>query len=1258
MKKFLSIMMAVLMFFTTVPSSVFAAGTLPGAVPEENYLINTNKYMTRLHTNINGEAEFELGFKVRFEGEEQDRFTAVMGENLLKNGQIRINNGKVWTFPEAGMKFATAKSKSSFLTINKEFIREFYQQDQFQVTVITPEGYQITTSEAIQNNMDAAEREAFENSLQTQQVDKTQLQEKITKLRELLTDGKKYPQAAVEAAQAALASAEAVSADPAATQEAVAAEVKKLDTALEGMKEETSGNKSAYTIDTKYTFLKNQYGSKVFRIDIKEFASGSDPAKQAFLDTATISINGTDFGSMKALGFTITNYYGFELADLTAIKSVIKADVLHVVLTEAGETTSFEVKNELTPEERGEIAGTEGTPEKDGNTIGATTAILVKSDDHSQPSMSGTTMKKEAEMLTDEQGAITMVLHFEPAVIMGILAYATDLKLNDGTTEFVMKEDNSAVCIATLPAFTENEKIFPGHIYSSVMDADVALKVQKPGETKPLAEALTEKIAEVETMLQNGKYYENTKLPVETALEAAKNTTDSLKSYTDLVKAVAGLKKIAEDPFSGDTVFHVGVVDTSIIGSKSIEPYAKVEIVGGKKVMTVHYNSYLDWDGEIYVEGITVLDTEGKEIPSEYKMDSHKNGTLTFEMPYVPASGLFDVKLTLGNGKEVVESEIQMDYANMHKGPFRQLLTDAIEKYGKYTAEDWNTRLDMAGKKDDFTTASWTVFEKALQKAQADLTSPSLTQDQIEKDIYELREARRNLVYLIQAGNGDTANAGIDGLNNPQAPYYSDTEKEYPEYVGWGGSKVIFGKDGDVYRVLDTGISESENTGRMLLMAENLRIRKPFTDRADDTEVRWKDSLLRQYMNGEFYNTAFSEIEKSAIAKTTINTMDYTDGFMGPPAKLPDTTVTTEDYIFAPDMQMLLNERYGFGSKDSRIVPSEYTLREVFIDMFGEYVTLGVSPKGRIAGTYSLASKKMEAPACMYVQTDQILMTVDAGTGIPQGMTSVQAIDTNLWKFVMLDESLKLEDQYQAEAKGNTVRIDMGDFSGTLMAVVVEGTDFRTGKMKSYGIVDPAGFEVPEFDQEKDQLYVMAVVEEDGRTAYASNPVLTQMVPEKPVEKEELQKTLGQAEDLLKKTEIYTEVSLAQLADAVRKAQEVLGQDSAQEEIDGQTAAVRAAIAKLEKVQVPTATPTQEPVKPTADPTWEPVKPTAEPTREPVKPTVVPTQKPGPAVKPVLGGKVPQTGDLSGVGSYAALMGIAVLGMGLLYHKKRRINRK
>ena len=1023
LSKALAFMLAFVMVITMIPANAFAENV----VPKENYKINTNKYMTRLHDHW-GEAELEFGFVVRFDGEESDRFTSQMGEDLLKKGQIKIDDGAYWTFNKAGIEFAGQDTKSSYLTKNKEFIKEFYQQDTFKITIKTPEGYEIV-ADNVTNNLDADQKKAFEDSLN------------------------KDPQPDPE---------------PEITNE--------------------------YTVDMRYTFLKDQYGTKVFRIDFMEFTSGTDPRKAEYLANAKININNTDFGKMNDLGFTITNYYGFELADLSKIKSVINDDNLNVVLDNKGKTTSFTVKNELSLEDRKEIAGTPEpeTPVESKETIGNAKVKLVKSGKHNEDSMSGPTLKEDAEILMDKDGNSTLVMHYAPAEIMGIIAYTIKLDLDGAETKFVLKEDNTGTGIVKIKQFTEPEKVLEGHVYSSVMDADVALKIQKVGEVKPLKEALANRVSEVESLIKENKYYENTLEPVKSAIEEAKKTTAGIDAYEKLELAVAGLRKILADPFVGDTVFHMNVIDTNNITAKNIEKYAKVEIKDEKKILTVHYNSRLEWNGEIFIESTKVFDQHGKEIPSTYKLDKHHNGVLQFEMPYVPGGGVFDVEHTLGNSKELVKSKIQMDYSTIKKGVFREMLIDAIEKYGKYTENDFNTRTDMANKKDDFTKASWDVFENALNTAKEDLKNTGLTQEKLEEDVVNLKEARANLVYKIKAGNASHANTGISGLNNPATPYYQDPEAEYPEVVGWAGSKVVFGKDGESFRVLDTGRSEDGNSGKILLMSDTLRVKQPFTNNAENTSVRWKDSILRSYMNDDFYNNNFTPIEKAAILKTQINTYDYQDGYMGPPAKDTNSKVTTDDYIFAPDMDIMQNIKYGYISKDSRSTSSEYSLREVFTDMFGEYATLGISSKGRIGGTFGLASKNLNAPVCMNIDSKDILMTIDANTGIPQNLKDAEKIDTNLWKFVMKDANLKLDDNYKATINGNKVSVNVNT-NEKIMAVIVEGKDFETGKVKSYGIVNPKNFEVKNFDKDSEKLYVMAIRDEKGKTAYASTPALVNM---------------------------------------------------------------------------------------------------------------------------------------------------------------------
>ena len=1002
-------------------------------VPKENYSIRTEPLFTRLHTHWD-EPEFELGFKVRWDDEDENRFTEAMGVALLNNGKIQINNGKEWSFKDAGLEFASEDSKSSFVSHKKAFLKEFCDQDNFKITVTTPEGYKIV-AENISNEMDENDRLALKNDTSVE------------------------PETG--------------------TEQVPTPDVPSVN--------------NQFTIDTFGTCLKTNYGGdNVLRIDFQEL-SGSDPKKEEVLKSAEISINNKNFGKMANLGFVITQNFGYELTDLTKIASEINKNELAVVVTTPDGQTSFTIQNQLSQEQRQEIAGQakpEGPAVSSNVVIGDCKVQLVKADDPNEPSMSGTTMEETAQLITDKDGNNVLVLHFKPAEIMGILAWATKLELNGLEPQFSLREDNSGICIIPVEAFSENEKVFAGHIYSNVMDADVALKVSKPAKTTQLKDALDGAIKSVEKRLEDGQFYEETKEPVLEALEAAKkDSANPVKAYTDLLKAEAGLRAIVADPFEGNTLFHLEAIDTSTTFAKSLDKYVRVEIKDNKKILTAHYNSYLDWDGLIYAKDIKVLDQDQKEIPVEYKLDENKNGTLIFTMPYVPASGIFKVKITNGDGKQI-ESTLKMNYSTIVKGPFKQLLTDAIEKYGYYTSDDYNTRLDMVERKEAYTDTSWKNFEEVLKRCNEHLHT-AVMQDVIDQDVADLKAARENLMYKIKAGHGDTANSGIAAINAPSAPYYpSDAYQEYPELVGWAGSKVIFGKGNGVYRVLSNGQANDDEvgTGHLLLMAENVRVKAPFNTDEDNTETRWKDSQLRATMNEEFYNNTYSNVEKSAIINSEITTYDYSDSGFGLPMKKMGSEIKTTDKVFAPSMEMMTNEKYGYGSNDSRITSSEYALRDVLEDSLGDTAIMKVSAKGRLGGGFLLSSDRMQAAPCINIDASKILMTIDAETGLSDKMTAVKPLESNLWKLVLQDESLSIKGSPKAKIKGNQIALDLGSYKDEAMAVVIEGNDFATGKIKSYGKVNAGKITLKSFDPDKEKLYVMAIHDGEGAIA-ASEPV-------------------------------------------------------------------------------------------------------------------------------------------------------------------------
>ena|GEM_PF-6843974 len=708
-------------------------------------------------------------------------------------------------------------------------------------------------------------------------------------------------------------------------------------------------------------------------------------------------------------------------------------------------------------------------------TFNTATAQLVKADNYNTPSMSGATMKNDAELLRDSEGRVKLVLHFAPAVINGILAYATDLKVDDAESEFILKTDNSALCIMSYESLS-GTKVSKGHIWSSVMDADVALKISDIKKVSDVSSKLSEKVKEAKKLLKDNEYYESSANKLKKAIEDANKSDNNIEAYVNIEKAIAGLVEKKADPFVGDSIFHLKAIDTSVAGSKSLDKYVRVTVDNkGNKILTAKYNAYFDWSGEVYFKDVQVLDKDGKAIEVEYKLDDDHNGVLKFKMPEIPASGIFKTVLTEGDGR-INNSDLKLDYTTIKKGVFKELLQEAIDEYTSYEKDDWSGKGNIEEKKDDFTASSWQNFTKVVDKCNADLKK-SISQDTVDKDIVELKKARLALVYKAKAGQGNTANTGISGFNNPNN-YYTDGVYEKPVKVGWAGSKLVFG--GKIYKVLNKG-----NAGKVLIMSDATTVKKKFSDEEFDSineAVRWDASILREYLNNEFYNS-FNDIEKSIILETELKTYDARDaGFDGIMTDKDSKCVVTNDRIFAPDLDMMQNSEYGFASKDGRDEGIYYATRMIMEDALGDVVVVGVKPKGRIEGVFMLSSAKLETLPCMNIDAGKILLTLDKNTSFAQ-FKEVKKTENNLWKIVIADEEISAP---KASFDGGKVQIEGS--SGNVYAAIVSGESFLNGELKYFGKVN-SEFTLSEAQKSAGKLYLLSVLD-DGNTARASQPVL------------------------------------------------------------------------------------------------------------------------------------------------------------------------
>ena len=146
---------------------------------------------------------------------------------------------------------------------------------------------------------------------------------------------------------------------------------------------------------------------------------------------------------------------------------------------------------------------------------------------------------------------------------------------------------------------------------------------------------------------------------------------------------------------------------------------------------------------------------------------------------------------------------------------------------------------------------------------------------------------------------------GTSGIASPKAPKYQKTP--------WSGSYVIFGKNYSNqqpirFRVLAPSTSEYGGTTMFLDSEETL-----FRSRFDSKSRAWTNSEMRKELNSTFYEESFSDIEKSAIAKS------YSEGGKLYPSgsferKMFGRTTGVNDKIFLLDVSEVLNTAYGYSS--------------------------------------------------------------------------------------------------------------------------------------------------------------------------------------------------------------------------------------------------------------------------------------------------------------------------------------------------------
>ena len=159
--------------------------------------------------------------------------------------------------------------------------------------------------------------------------------------------------------------------------------------------------------------------------------------------------------------------------------------------------------------------------------------------------------------------------------------------------------------------------------------------------------------------------------------------------------------------------------------------------------------------------------------------------------------------------------------------------------------------------------------------------------------------------YVRDAGEIDSQ-GNIYNKNNGYSNPKSENGNTIWDCVYFGSyeQSAIFEEQPIVWRVL----SVNEDGTDAFLLSDSAIDCKPYHSIFDDEVVTWEKCTLRKWLNGEFYNTAFSAEERSVINKyKVINEPSPVFG--------TDSGNDTTDYVYLMSISEAVNYKYGFNEE-------------------------------------------------------------------------------------------------------------------------------------------------------------------------------------------------------------------------------------------------------------------------------------------------------------------------------------------------------
>ena len=171
---------------------------------------------------------------------------------------------------------------------------------------------------------------------------------------------------------------------------------------------------------------------------------------------------------------------------------------------------------------------------------------------------------------------------------------------------------------------------------------------------------------------------------------------------------------------------------------------------------------------------------------------------------------------------------------------------------------------------------------------------------------------------------GDTADKDGYYLGSDGARYAKVTAD--PLYSGYkfsdnsnvvSGNTCYFKVEPIRWRIL------SERDGKAFILCDSIIANRAY----DSDRNNYANSDIRAWLNDEFYNTAFGELQQALIATTEVDNSVYSTGY----SSNPYACENTNDKIFLPSHREMTNSDYGFSDDSSnydtlrRMLTSDYS---------------------------------------------------------------------------------------------------------------------------------------------------------------------------------------------------------------------------------------------------------------------------------------------------------------------------------------------